>query len=422
MKNLTFIDSSTANRTVTNVGTDVAQCSKCPNPPAVNIPYATATHGASVYLKGNALNHVVTTLTTSWFTMGTGDFTMSCWLYPLSEAASWGNTIFRWAGGWNIYRSSGTGGNISWGNDGFGVASTGNNTCPLNTWTHFAVSRVSGTLRLFINGTLVSSLANSTNYSATTGNLQIGGYDSSTVNNWDGFIGGVHIVIGTGLYTANFTPEYVPTITTNTKLLLKFDNIGIYDAAAKSPVIMMGGSDRSSTQLKFGSSSFYFPGASGDYAYVPSGLVANLLMGTGDFTLEGWVYPTGGAGGFRSVCGIGSSTAYAKVYATNTNFWGISINDTTIQASTTAFTLNTWTHFALVRYNSVYYLYVNGTLATSTSGLGTQNYTSSLLIIGAHMNPPTSQSYTGYIDDFRVTKYARYTANFTPPTSALPLA
>lgn len=411
MNNKTFIDSSTANRTINVIGNDVAQCSKCPNPPGAGVAYSAATHGASVYLKGGANNYVDTTLTTNWLNIGTGDFTMSCWLFPISAAASWGNTIFRW-GSWNIYRQTSAGG-ISWGNDGFGVASTPANTCPLNTWTHFAASRVSGTLRLFINGNLVSTVSNSSDYTISTGTFGVGMY--SPTNNWDGFISGVHVVVGTGLYTANFTPEFIPTAVANTRLLLKFDNIGLHDAAAKSPLITMGGVARSSTQVKYGSSSLFFPGVSGDYATVPNGVNSLLLMGTGDFTMEGWVYPTGGAGSFRKICGVGSSTVYASIYASNTNFWAISINDTTLQVSSTAFTLNTWTHFALVRYSSVYYLYINGVLATSTASLGTQNYTSSMLIIGAHMNPPTVQMYTGYIDDFRVTKYARYTSSFTPP-------
>jgi hypothetical protein len=411
MNNKTFIDSSSANRTITVTGTDVAQCSKSPNPPISGVAYSAATHGASVYLKGGTNNNVSTSLTTNWLTIGTGDFTMSCWLFPLTSAASWGNTFLRW-GSWNIYRITSSGG-ISWGNDGFGVASTPANSCPLNTWTHFTASRVSGTLRLFINGSLVSTVADGNNYTVSTGAFGVGMY--STTNNWDGFISGVHIVVGTGLYTSNFTPEYIPTAVANTRLLLRFDNIGMHDSAVKSPLITMGNVARSTTQVKYGSSSLFFPGVSGDYCMVPSGVNSQLVMGTGDFTMEGWVYPTGGIGGFRTICGVGSSTVYVKVYASNTNFWAISINDTTLQVSTTAFTLNTWTHFALVRSASVYYLYVNGVLATSTSSLGTQNYTSGMLIIGAHMNPPTVQMYTGYIDDFRITKYARYTGTFTPP-------
>ena len=38
--------------------------------------------------------------------------------------------------------------------------------------------------------------------------------------------------------------------------------------------------------------------------------------------------------------------------------------------------------------------------------------------IGADTN---GNGYTGYLQDIRISRYARYTANFTPPTAAFPV-
>jgi hypothetical protein len=43
------------------------------------------------------------------------------------------------------------------------------------------------------------------------------------------------------------------------------------------------------------------------------------------------------------------------------------------------------------------------------------------LVIGGGAFAPSTRSFSGYIDDLRITKgVARYTAGFTPPTAAFP--
>lgn len=409
MSNKIFLDSSTQNRVITVTGNGVAQCSKCPNPPASGVEYNSALHGASVYLKGGANNYVATSMADGSLNIGTGDFTMSCWVYPLSAAASWGNTIFRWAG-WNIYRYT-SGGGISWGHDSFGVSSTPSNTCPLFTWTHFAYSRVSGTGRLFINGNLMTTFSDGNNYNASD-EFGVGKY--GTVNNWDGFISGVHVVIGTGLYTANFTPEVVPTAVANTKLLLKFANIGVGDSTTKTPLITMGSVERSTTQKKYGSYSIYFPGTVSDYVYVPSGINSEFSMGAGNFTLEMWVRPEGLAGTTRVIAQVGNP--FFNIHINSSNRFAFSINDASIIAdSTITITYGQWYHLSLVRSNGTYYFFIDGILKVTSTDQGTLNITTSQLYLGRFSSSALYPFY-GYIDDLRILKnVAKYTANFTPP-------
>jgi hypothetical protein len=95
-------------------------------------------------------------------------------------------------------------------------------------------------------------------------------------------------------------------------------------------------------------------------------------------------------------------------------------------ASSISITANTWSHLAVV-FNGTgsnnLKIYVNGVLAATgtfgsiqwASGSGGNN-----LYIGREETNPATSYWPGYIDDLRITNgYARYTANFTPPTKLL---
>jgi hypothetical protein len=86
--------------------------------------------------------------------------------------------------------------------------------------------------------------------------------------------------------------------------------------------------------------------------------------------------------------------------------------------TSSALTNGTWNHVALVRASNVYTLYVDGvsqgTWANSDAVVPPANRP----IIGAVSDG--SQVFDGLIQDVRVTRGARYTANFTPPTRTFP--
>ena len=172
----------------------------------------------------------------------------------------------------------------------------------------------------------------------------------------------------------------------------------------------------STAQSKFGGSSLYI---GGDGSKIEIG--ANGLDATGDFTFECWVYDTSvdnypqlainsSSNGFFLYLGNGATSGSNKVL----RHW----NGGVVTNFSTELPQSQWYHFALVRSGSTVKLYIDGT-ADSTTRTDSGTYLmgqSSTLTIGADGQ---GNDFRGYINDLRITNgLARYTTNFTPPTSA----
>jgi hypothetical protein len=161
----------------------------------------------------------------------------------------------------------------------------------------------------------------------------------------------------------------------------------------------------------------------GDSLYIPD--TQNLKFGTGDFTIEAWVYPAATPSAQNAQI-IGRTE-----YGTNAD-WMLQITNTTkltfymqgsfVATSTASISLNTWTHVAITRSGSFIRLFINGTVdGTATNSGSTENTGSGVYTIGSDQVADEAL-YTGYLQDLRITRgYARYTANFTPPTGAFKL-
>ncbi len=79
--------------------------------------------------------------------------------------------------------------------------------------------------------------------------------------------------------------------------------------------------------------------------------------------------------------------------------------------------MTTWTHIAFSRNSGTNRLFVNGTSVATNTNSWTQTFTSTnVLLIGQTIGQ--DRPFDGYIDELRITRgVARYTANFTAPTS-----
>ncbi len=292
----------------------------------------------------------------------------------------------------------------------------------LNTWVHYAVVRSSNTITIYINGSSIGTVSSSTNYSdqyAVIGRTGAG----SASNYFLGYISNTRMVKGTAVYTGSFTPSTTPlTAITNTALLLNYTNAGILDNAMMNDLETVGNAQISTSVKKYGTGSMYFDG-SGDYLAVPSS--PNLGFGSGDFTVEGWLYLNSypGTSAAMYVCdfrngstnnfgfGVIGVSGFARPYM----FVGSGPVDAT---GSTSLSLGVWYHIAMVRSGSTVTYYLNGVSDATMTTSYSQGATG--VTIGARYTGST-EYVNGYIDDLRITKgVARYTSNFTAPTAAFP--
>jgi hypothetical protein len=189
-------------------------------------------------------------------------------------------------------------------------------------------------------------------------------------------------------------------------------------AASRTPktISVFGNAQVSTVQKKFGAGSIAFDG-SGDYLTIPSN--TDFAYATGTFTIEMWVYRVGG--GANQVLldqRTAAPTNYAPVVFINASN-ALQYNDGAASVITGATTvpLNAWSHVALSRSGTSTRLFLNGVQQGSTY-TDTRNYIQTPIRIGIRFDQST-QAFNGYIDEVRITKgVARYTSNFTAPTSA----
>lgn len=207
----------------------------------------------------------------------------------------------------------------------------------------------------------------------------------------------------------------------NVVLAMHMDDVGLTDAKGHA-VTLNGNAARSSTQSKFGGYSAYFDGA-GDFLY-PVNSGPDFAFGTGDFTVEMWVYlPSLGVN--RALYdGRPTSTngPYVFTYVSTTNTIGFLVSSEARITGTTALAAMTWYHVALCRSGTSTKLFLNGVQEGATYSDG-NNYlgAANRPFIGIDSYNSWMSAMLGYVDDLRVTKeVARYTANFTPPAAAFP--
>jgi hypothetical protein len=416
----TFIDNSTNNFTITATGNVRPVVSPTPFAPLVdqttlNTAYSTSLIGGSAYFDGSDYLSVASNAA---FTF-TGDFTWEGWFYMTANPSQgYSARLIDYNGGSNLLVFS-----TSDGTDylGFAVAGTTYTTTTAlrrNQWAHVAVSR-SGTgsnnLKLFLNGTAISTQTNTSTVTAAT--IYISNRPSGD-GYFTGYIGSYRLT-NTGVYTQNFAPPTSPA-TSSSALLLNFTNAGIIDNTAKNVLETVGNAQISTAQSKWGGSSISFDGT-GDYLFSNPATTDLYAFGSGDWTIEFWAYLNSVTGTQIIYDGRPASvtTTQPTIYMASAVVTYYANGTDRITGSTLS--IGQWYHIAVSRSGTSTKMFVNGTQAGSTYTDSTvYTNTAGRPVIAANGNAFGTNSLNGYLDDFRVTKgVARYTTNFTPPTSQL---
>tara|TARA_R110002167_G_scaffold239819_1_gene444961 strand:+ start:404 stop:2560 length:2157 start_codon:yes stop_codon:yes gene_type:complete len=437
-----FVDNSTSGHTVAvSAGSPAVTAF---GPFLTSSVYDPAVNGASAYFYGD--DDYLSTGDSADFVLG-DTFTLEAWVYPTVSVYNDWPMIMSQAGGyptgWYISlqhtnevefylnNADNAGGTID-------LETDGSDPVQLNAWNHIAFSVSSGTGYIYVNGARKSSAAtginNNLDRSGTT--FRVGSMDGSSYD-FDGYISDARVVKGTALYSGTtYTIPTAPlTAITNTKLLLNmaestrsWAGAQAIDSAAQHNLTLYGTAKTSTEQKKFGTASLLLDGDS-DYAEIPS---AAGDFGTGDWTIECSIRFLADVGNRKAIISKWETSGNKRGYrlalkndsgnkielkTSSNGSDGASVVTTTVFS--TALNTFTWYNIALVNSSGTVKLYINGTADSTTQSLASgapyQN-PDVVVLLGAAKPSEPHLFFNGYIDEVRLSKFARYASNYTAPT------
>lgn len=151
----------------------------------------------------------------------------------------------------------------------------------------------------------------------------------------------------------------------------------------------------------------------------PLSTSGGLSAGTGDFTIELWMYMTAPPAITYTISYEQSHGGLSvSVYSNYTiNLSQSFVSD--LWRSNTALTLNTWTNVAWTRAGSNSKLFINGTLDSYRTLTNNFQQTTGwdAAYIGGGIVGGGNVNWTGYLCEVRLSNIERYSANYTPSTT-----
>ena len=380
-----LVNSGTTAKTVTQTGSasDIAASSTQSN-----------FYGRSAYFQGNVARLEISGGggVDGDYDFGTGDFTMECWFYP-TALVNTNNRIFCSRGDRNNYQLMvGSAGYLQFDISGTNYTSASSLIAANKQWYHLAVTRASGTLRLFINGVIVKEQASVTADLDETTGIDIG-YETGFSSYINGYMQDARVYKGLAKYTQNFIPASTDP-----------------DILPDTPSGVAGSSKLASIPIADGGA-VAFDG-SGDFLKLSQSDDFDL---SGNYTYEAFIYYTDT---------VNNPTIF-DFSAAASNYEGrlqvqagtLYIYDAGWQ-SRGAISANVWHHIAVTQS----YVFVDGiNVGASAGAISGANY--KVVTIGARTNDGGSTHgdyFTGTISNVRIVNgTALYTSNFTPPSAPL---
>jgi hypothetical protein len=160
------------------------------------------------------------------------------------------------------------------------------------------------------------------------------------------------------------------------------------------------------------------------------GMPSQLNVGSYDFTIDFWIYPTSSSKGVILAFGGKAARYYGCMYVSLDSGGGgttlrarfANTSDSVIyEKYSNVLTLNVWNHVAIVRYGTSLKVYINGTTSSAFTATisGTLSSPASYgenAIIGWNLN----ENYSSFglhakLDEIRLSNIARWTVDFKPP-------
>lgn len=310
-----------------------------------------------------------------------------------------------------------------------------------NTWAHVAMVKDNNVLNLYVNG-IKGNVSASTSNQAAEGTWYFGYDPASPAQNYKGFLSNIRIS-RTALYRENFEPPKFIEKNENTIFLMTGD-LGYTDSVYNVPVTPNGPvalsslsgvytnryihpsyhykHDNTSYNTQTFGGSIWFPGTDTDYlsCSIPA---SQTFQDQTNWTIDYWFnYDSADMYNNKYVCFFGTNNGNLIAKNKGIGFGGANPNylyglfpTPTQTGMITSLSADTWNHVAYVKNGTNLRLYVNGvytqqnTVTTSTA--------ETTLTIGRRTDSGggnANQGYKGYISNFRISRRAIWTSNFTP--------
>jgi len=370
---------------------------------------------------------------------------MECWVYLRSSSpgqtltliGSWQGlnttafTLLLDSGGHIVIHLRDSGGNSNDVRDPSAIAT--------GQWVHLvAAVDDNRVIRLFANGTLVAVGGTVTTLTAAAYDFIVGGTGASGVPAIDGYIDEVRYVYGIDPYTVPYViqsaafPDSSPSDPNFSSVSLLLHGEGsnggttITDSSSNaltpSQIGSSGNVTTSTTKSRFGSASLRFGGTHG------IGYSANAVfeLASRDFTFECQLNAdTGLSSGFRVIwqAGTASGDRVVLYWTPSDNALVVNVYSSGVYRGgagvTGGVTPGIWQSISLTKEGAVWTIWIDGVPLTAFTNSLSPTGNLGFYVGKENFVGVSTDYFVGYIDELRFTAgVARYSLNFTPPTSA----